>query len=79
MTKRETIIKAKEAYQNAIYFADISQYKPFIRYYGEAQAWIEYLLEEHDTFISETGLQFLQDLENECSRIYLDLEVDLIP
>lgn len=78
MTKGEVISKAKEAYQNAIYFADISQYKPFIRYYGEAQAWIEYLLEEHDTFMSETGLG-LQDLENECSRIYLDLEVDLIP
>lgn len=80
MTKQETIIKAKEAYHNALFFAeDASQFKSFIRYYGEAQAWIEYLLEEHDTFMNVPELQFLQDLENKCSRIYLNLEVNLIP
>lgn len=73
MTKRETIIKIKDAYKNALYFADIFQYKPFIRYYGEAQAWGEYLLEEFNTFLTE--IDFLIELENECSAIYLNLEV----
>ena len=74
MTKRELLIKAAKAYENAIYYANEREnYKAFIREFDEGNALVNLAEELFDFVVTDD--QYINELYDFCSDIYIMIDV----
>lgn len=75
ITKNTLIRRARDAYINALNFAQLNQMKNFVRYFGEAYALYKLTTDYFE--LSESECKMLEQLENRCIDIYFNVEAEV--